>query len=167
MEHEPVLVELTRAWRRKARLRRGRRYWVTYPPPDPALFRRSTVFADLRKRFGLPVASAMGDAISAAGLSFLGGAPRNPNLKVAEGSDYSTVKYAESLYAYTMVITEKHYCPRCGRYTLERHQLELRDPDKPYKNLGYVESCSHCDAENWMFKVHGPRTEAARKIARK
>jgi hypothetical protein len=109
----------------------------------------------------------MGNAISEAGISFLGGAPRNPNLKPGKGSEYSTIRQAESLYAYTNVYTTRHYCSRCGRDTLERHSLELREPDQPIQIIGYVESCSSCDADSWMFVCHGPRTTAARKRDRK
>lgn len=154
------------AWHRKCQ-RAGHRYWVASPEPDPALLHRAQAFARLRgvlAGMGIHVAA---DAVSQAGLSFLGGAPRSPNLRPGAGPEYSTVRIAEGQYSYTMVTLERLACSRCGRATLERHRMELHHEVSGVEQLGYVEGCSFCDAEGWMFKSHMPSVVAARKLAGK
>ena len=163
------LVETPRAWSWKVGLVRNRRhYWVQHPAPDPALQHRSQAFEHMaRIAAGLGVQLSFGQAVSQAGLSFLGGAPRNPNLKPGAGPEYSTVRIAEGEFSYTTIGLQRDYCSRCGRATLERHTMEVHHEASGVTKLGHVEGCSYCDRDGWMFKTHGPWTEAARKRAEK
>jgi hypothetical protein len=141
-----------------------RTYKVSRPPRDPALDHRSDIFARLIRRYGGGMAGVVGDAASNAGLSFLGGAPRNPNLRPGAGREYSTVRYAEQEYAYTVVTIDSRYCAGCGRYTLERHTLGLRAPGQQDEKVGHVEVCATCNREHWMFRSQMPSNRARREM---
>lgn len=117
--------------------------------------------ARLRRRRG-----GLAQAIAGADLGFLGAPAVNPPLKIG-ATAYSYMRHVESGYAYTQIAVQHSYCRRCGNWTLETHQLLLRDGAGGEQYLGQVALCSDCDGESWMFKVHGPCTEAARKRAAK
>lgn len=138
------------------------RYWVRRPLPDRSIEHRSQVFAHLLARFGF--GQGIANAVSEAGLGFLGGAPRNPNLATGR-KEYSHVRYAEQQYSYTTIVVTHRYCPRCGRYTQEKHSMELYDADlnQQYK-VGHLRVCSHCDREHWMFVSHMPKSVAMRQM---
>jgi hypothetical protein len=146
-----------------ARLR-WRRYWVHRPEPDPALQHRSQVFARVLSSFGF--GQGIAHAVSNSDIGFLGGAPRNPDLS-AKGRAYSTVRYAEQEYAYTVVVVSNHYCPRCGRYTVEKHSMELRDSRRPAVKIGHVKKCNHCDRESWLFSSQMGRARTMRAMREK
>lgn len=141
---------------------RWRRYWVRHPLPDPGIEHRSQVFATLLTKFGY--GRGIAHAVSEAGLGFLGGAPRNPNLATGK-KEYSSVRYAEQQYSYTTIVVTHRYCPRCGRYTQEKHSMELYDAEhsEQYK-VGHLKVCSHCDREHWMFTSRMPTSVAMRQM---
>lgn len=166
MEHESSVAPVVAP--APARMK-WRTHTVKRPTRNPDLDHRSDVFNRLIATFGGSIAGQLGEAASQAGLSFLGGAPRNPNLKPGAGPEYSTVRYAEQEYAYTVVTVDSRYCPGCGRYTLERHTLGLRAPGQTDQKVGHVEVCATCSREHWMFKSQMPsnkkrRAELARYV---
>ena len=139
---------------------RWRRYWVRHPLRDPAIEHRSQVFATLLIKMGY--GQGIAGAVSNADLGPLGGAPRNPNLATGK-KEYSSVRYAEQQYSYTTIVVTHRYCPRCGRYTQEKHSMELYDAEhgEQYK-VGHLKVCSHCDREHWMFVSRMPTSVAMR-----
>lgn len=159
---------MTIQWQRKRRLLATRRcYWIAHPARDPNLDHRSATFSRLRDALAGMGISLVADAASQAGLTFLGGAGRSPNLRPGAGPDYSTLRIAESQYSYTMVAVERLVCPRCGRATLERHRMEFHHETSGVEDFGYVDGCSFCDRDGWMFAGHMPSVVAARRLAAK
>ena len=138
-----------------------RKYLVQRPTPDPDLEHRSQVFAKLLLKFGY--GRGIADAVSNAGLSFLGGAPRNPDLSTGK-PEYSTIRYAEKQYSYTTIVVTHRYCPRCGRFSEEKYSLELVNMNDEHVKVGHVRVCSHCDKEHWMFVSRMPGSVAMRQM---
>ena len=139
-----------------------RRYWVRHPLPDEALQHRSQVFSTLLSKWGY--GQGIADAVSNAGLGFLGGAPRNPDLS-GKGAAYSTVRYAEQQYNYATVVVTQSYCSRCGRYTSEKHSLELVDVENQERlKVGHLKKCKYCDRSHWLFVSHMPSSVSMRTM---
>lgn len=93
------------------------------------------------------------DAVSTAGLPFLGGAPRNPPLAVGD-SEYSVVRYAEGQYAYTRVSRTKQWCPDCSRKRVEVFHFQLVAEDGAHASLGNYGVCHGCNPTHWLFESH-------------
>lgn len=106
----------------------------------------------------------IGGAVSESTISggVLGGAPRNPRLKVG-GAESSYVRQAERQYAYTNVLVVIQWCRICGRRRLERHVVERFMADGQRRVLGAVSMCAACQAGSWMFVTHSPRAAAGRR----
>lgn len=139
-------------------VKRWNMYYVRHQI-DPATLHRSHVFSTILQKLGYP---AIGQAISNADLGFLGVTPRNPNLKPGKGSEYDAVRYAEGEYAYTQIVVTQRYCLRCGRFEVERHTLELREPGNVI-TVGKLDVCSHCHPDHWLFTSHMPSQVKWRK----
>jgi hypothetical protein len=123
----------------------------------------SDTFQRLRRRARL--LGRIGDAASNAELGPLGGAPRNPPLKVG-GRTYSVVRYVEHRYAYTVIQVDVVRCHKCGRDLAEEHRIRyvgngLRRP------IAAVRLCRACEAGAWLFYSRMPATARAREIGRK
>jgi hypothetical protein len=104
------------------------------------------------------------DAVSNAGIGFLGGAPRNPDLSTGK-PEYSTVRYAEKQYNYTTVVVTHRYCPRCGHFSEEKHTLELVNSEENQRTkVGHVRACAYCDKDHWLFVSHMPSSVAMRTM---
>lgn len=117
-------------------------------------------FTRLRRVFR-PIAGGA-DAVSHSVLGgILGGAPRNPELKV-RGVTAEQVRYAEKLYAYTTTQVDLDVCRRCGNALEERHRLLLVDCDGARRQVGMTRACRGCDAESWLFRSNMP---SARRLA--
>ena len=96
----------------------------------------------------------MGEAMVDSGLSFLGNAPRNPNLMPGEGPEYSTIKYAEGEYAYTNVAKSTSRCERCSRRRMITFNVEFVVDNGQHLLLGNVAACKVCDRDHWIFTQH-------------
>lgn len=117
-------------------------------------------FARVRRVFR-PFAGA-GDAVSHSVLGgILGGAPRNPELKV-KGVTAEQVRYAERLYAHTTTHVDLGVCRRCGNVLEERHQLLLVNAGGHRHQVGTARACRNCDTMSWLFTSHMP---SARRFA--
>jgi len=112
---------------------------------------RSRVF---KKGMFTGVSFPVMDAASQAGLSFLGGAPRNPNLLPGEGSEYSVVRTAEGEFAFTKITRSKVVCNQCGRQTLVAENVNFVDDTGTWHDMGQVAACSRCDSDHWFFTKH-------------
>lgn len=155
------MTSRTDAFRRKSYAITGYYYVVNHIKPTNPVEQKSSIIGRLARRLGF--VNSVGEAVSNSGLSFLGGATRNPKLKVGTGSDYSHVREVSKYYGYTWISVERKYCFDCRRPTLERHTMELRSPQGTPTKIGYVEACSICDKDMWLFTGHMPKVVAARK----
>lgn len=121
----------------------------------------SDTFARIRAYLSPLVGPA--DALSQSPVSaILGGAPRNPVLRVRD-IQAEHVRYAEQRYAYTTVTVTRSLCRRCGDVVQQIYRLARVDEAGRRDEWGSVRACGRCDAESWMFKSHMPSAVALRK----
>ena len=106
------------------------------------------------------------DAVSHAELGPFGGAPRNPQLRVAT-SRYSVVRHVVAVYAYTQIRVMLEYCRDCGRPMQEAHHAVTVRSDGVRLTLGAVRRCRSCAADSWLFRSHMPSVQRARRQAAK
>jgi hypothetical protein len=120
--------------------------------------------ARLRRR--LSAFGRFNDAISQAELGPLGGAPRNPKLKIG-GKAYSVVRHAERWISYTVITVSLETCRRCRGRLAEAHRLTRVDHRGGREVVGTVRMCRRCQADAWLFFSRMPATTRARRRARK
>lgn len=127
---------------------------------------QSTSMGRLRRRFRRY--AGIGGAISRADLGPFAGAPRNPTLKVVDGSRYATIRYtAVHRVTYTSIPAEITRCLRCGRTLAEEHTVTAHPDGEGLRIVGSLTRCRRCDASSWLFTSHMPATQQARTRARK
>lgn len=95
--------------------------------------------------------------------SFLSGPPHNPNLKPGKGSDYSSYRDVERLYAHTAIEVRVRRCRVCGKRAEETHILGAVAENGDRRFWGQVTMCRNCQKDSWLFVCHSPRAIAGRK----
>jgi hypothetical protein len=118
---------------------------------------------DFFKRFlaTIGVDISIAGAVSQVNIPGVSGAPRNPNLKPAEGTEYAYVRTAEGLYTYTQIQVEQRIlCRKCGQYAAEQHDFTVHHETSGVQKLGSCTACRNCEEESWMFTSHMPRVMA-------
>ena len=115
--------------------------------------RRSNFFKRRRSRLFTAVADAE--------LGPFRGPRRNPALKLTD-KGYSTVRYAERQFTYSLIQVDLLQCRSCGHWLLEQHKLLVRTERGTQRTVGQVLKCRNCDKEAWLFTSHMPSVIAGR-----
>lgn len=119
---------------------------------------RSTFFK--RRRAGMLAGLDLGSVLPS-----VGGAPRNPQLKVG-GKEYSVVRYAENYAAYITTEITRAWCRSCGG-SLEIHRIHRTDKNNVRRSYGSVQACPTCHPRHWLFVTHSSRVRAAQRLREK
>jgi predicted RNA-binding Zn-ribbon protein involved in translation (DUF1610 family) len=127
--------------------------------------RRSGFMSWLRRRFR--IFGGVAGAVSYADTGPYAGAPRDPNLRVDDERQYSTVRYTTNHIAHIATSTTEHACPKCGSPIAETHEIQHRQGDDIRLRMGAVSACRVCEPNSWLLQSQMTAASRTRDARRK
>jgi hypothetical protein len=106
-------------------------------------------------------------AVSRAETGPYAGAPRDPDLRIGDEQDYSTIRYATEHVAYTTISADAGACPGCGGPLGEIHGVEQVTGADGRLSVGSVRACHNCRTGTWLRRSGMPSAARARAAARR
>lgn len=127
--------------------------------------RRSPFMSRLRRRFR--ILGGIAGAMSYADTGPYAGAPRDPNLRVGDEQNYSTVRYTTNHVAHIATSTTAHVCPKCGSPVAETHEIQHRRGDDIRLRMGVTSVCRSCEPDSWLLQSQMTSASRSREARRR